>query len=269
MFGNMDLLWFLLVFFAASSNAIPLTHSRISKGIISRTKLSMSWDKTWTDIISGGNPRWKVTDSQSHQKALSHFQTYVKTEPSDVSVFCPLAGDDPFIFLLWKCGYSVTTIDLVPDAVDALKEQFTTDDATGGEVWTKQEKDDTIIYAHNSGRATLMVGNALQKRTHLTNTFDAVYDKDSFGALTRPLRSSFCKRISEYTKPGAIIYLECKLKDNHEDVKDIGPPYSLTNVELMEGGSYGEEFEYVKGLGNVYNIDSMGMNQTGHILRKK
>jgi len=229
----------------------------------------MSWAENWADILSGGNPRWKVTDPQSHQNALSHFQTYVETEPSKVSVFCPLAGDDPFIFLLWKYGYSVTTIDLVPAAVEALKEQFTTTDDTAEEIWTMQEKDGTIIYSHNSGRATLMVGDALQKRPELTNTFDAVYDKDSFGALPKPLRSSFCKCISEYTKPGAVIYLECKLKDNHESVKDIGPPYSLTKVELTESGNYGEEFEYVKGLENVYNIDVGGMSQTGHILRKK
>lgn len=254
--------------FLTSSTAISISSS-ISKGNISRSKLSMGWSETWADIIGGGNPRWKVTDSRSHQDALSHFQAYVKTEPSEVSVLCPLAGDDPFIFLLWKCGYSVTTIDLVPDAVDALKEHFTTSDSTGAEVWTKEEKDGTIIYTHNSGRATLMVGDALQKRTHLTNTFDAVYDKDSFGALAKPLRSSFCKRISEYSKPGGIIYLECKLKDNHESVKDIGPPYSLTEMELMDSGNYGAEFEYVKGLGNVYNIGLAGMNQTGHILRKR
>lgn len=228
----------------------------------------MGWGDTWSDILSGGNPRWKITDSQSHQIALSHFRQYVQGEPSDISVLCPLAGDDPFIYLLWKSGYSVTTIDLVPAAVEALKEQFSTTDGEDN-VWSKEERDGTIIWKHTSNRATLMVGDALQKRPELDQTFDAVYDKDSFGSLASTMRSAFCTRISEYTKKDAIVYLECKLKSNHADVKDFGPPYSLTREELMEEGSYGEEWEYVMGLGEVYALGFGGMQQTGHIMKRK
>jgi len=229
----------------------------------------MGWADTWADINNGGNPRWKITDSESHQTALSHFQTHVTGDPSKISVLCPLAGDDPFVHLLWKSGYSVTTIDLVPSAVEALKKQFSTEEEEEDDVWSMEETNGTVIWKHVSNRATLMVGDALQKRTELDATFDAVYDKDSFGALASTMRSAFCTRISEYTKKDAILYLECKLKPNHADVKDFGPPYSLTEEELMKDSSYGGGWEYVEGLGEVYSLGFGGMQQTGHIMKKK
>lgn len=233
---------------------------------------SGGWSNTWKDIISGGNPRWKINNTESHNKALSHFQEYVKGEPSKISVFCPLAGDDPFVHLLFQKGYSVTTIDLVPDAVEEMKKLF----SSGGnddddDAWKKEEKEtsvNTVVWTHKSGRANLIVGDALQKRPELFEKFDAVYDKDSFGALGVDMRKGFCTRIAEYTKPGAIIYLECKLKDNHDEVKHIGPPFSLKGEDLMEASSYGDSFEYVKGLGSVYEL-TQSMLQTGHILKRK
>merc|ERR1719491_509345 len=137
---------------------------QLTNNISTRTKLSMGWADTWADINNGGNPRWKITDSESHQTALSHFQTHVTGDPSKISVLCPLAGDDPFVHLLWKSGYSVTTIDLVPSAVEALKEQFKTEEEDDdADFWSMEETDGTVIWKHASNRATLMVGDALQK----------------------------------------------------------------------------------------------------------
>ncbi len=227
----------------------------------------MGWSDTWSDILAGGNPRWKVTDAESHRKALSYFQKFVMDEPSNVNVLCPLAGDDPFVYLLWSLGYSVTTIDLVPPAVEAMKQQFGNND----EVWTKEEAaDGTVIWKHDSGRATLMIGDALQKRTELCGKFDAVYDKDSFGALGKDMRAGFCKRMAEYVKKDGIIYLECKLKDGHEEILDVGPPYSLKKENLMEESSYGACFDHIEDLGIVYPLDMPPtIQQTGHILKRK
>lgn len=231
---------------------------------IVNTRINMGWSDTWSNIIGGGNPRWKVTCTESHEKALSHFQQYVTGDPSQISVLCPLAGDDPFVHLLYRKGYHVTSIDLVPAAVEEMKNHF------GSCEWIKEESDHdgTIIWKHPSGRVTLIVGDALQKRPEMLQKFDAVYDKDSFGALNKELRQPFCNRIAEFTKPNGIIYLECKLRQNHDEAKDMGPPFSLTQAELMEESSYGSSFEYVKGLGSVYEI-SMPMEQTGHILLRK
>jgi hypothetical protein len=226
----------------------------------------MGWSDTWSDIITGGNPRWKVTCDESHNKALSYFQEYVKGDPAEVSVLCPLAGDDPFVYLLFTKGYSVTTIDLVPAAVEEMKKQFGVSEE---ECWTKEETDNTITWKHGSGRATLIVGDALKKRPDLVSRFDAVYDKDSFGALPKELRQGFCSRIAEYVKKGGIVYLECKLKDNHEQVKHAGPPFSLKQEDLMEGNAYGNMFDYVKGLGEIYEIQMSALQQTGHILKRK
>jgi len=271
MLKNCSLL--LLTSFRASALSSAHNSRAITNSAVTLTQLSMTWGDTWSDILSGGNPRWKITDEESHQSALSHFRQHVPGEPADVSVLCPLAGDDPFVNLLWKCGYSITTIDLVPAAVEAMKAQFppTMDDGdSGADAWTEEERDDgTVFWKHGSGRATLIVGDALQKRPELVGTFDAVYDKDSFGALGKSMRSGFCSRMSEYMKEGGIVYLECKLKENHEDVKDFGPPFSLKREELMEDNSYGSNFEYVMGLDSVYDLGFSGMKQTGHILRKK
>jgi hypothetical protein len=224
------------------------------------------WASTWNDILAGGNPRWKVTDENAHKAAFSHFQQYVKGEPANVSIFCPLAGDDPFVALLWSAGYTVTSIDLVPAAVEALKLQFGSKD----EEWTKVEKDGTIVWKHSSGRANLMCGDALQSRPELVSTFDAVYDKDSFGALDKTMRKGFTSRIAEFTKTDAIIYLECKLRPNHDASKEVGPPFSLKEEDLMETENcYGKNFEYVAGLGTVYGSGMGGMQQTGHVMKRK
>jgi len=247
------------------------------------------WAGTWEDIRNGGNPRWKITSEECHEKAYEHFQKFVlrgqqgSVDDDDddddnnnkgVSVLCPLAGDDPFVRLLYEKGYSVTAIDLVAEAIEAMKERFDGDGDDGkNSCWTKEEQGggDDIVWKHESGRVTLIVGDALKKRPNLNNSFDAVYDKDSFGALPIQLRKPFCQRISEYTKDDGILYLECKLRKQHDD---SGPPFSLKREDLMEDDNYGgsEKFEYVEGLGSVYdlpnNMNAM-MQQTGHVLRRR
>ncbi|KAL3939979.1 MAG: hypothetical protein SGBAC_005405 [Bacillariaceae sp.] len=79
--------------------------------------------------------------------------------------------------------------------------------------WSSAPKeDDGLVWKHESGRVTLYEGDMLKKRSELVNTFDAVYDKDSFGALTKDLRPAFCERLSDYTKDDATLYIEVKNK---------------------------------------------------------
>ena len=248
------------------------------------------WASTWEDIRSGGNPRWKITSEECHEKAYASFQKFVLkggefsgdsnniNDTKTISVLCPLAGDDPFVHLLYQKGYSVTAIDLVAGAIEEMKEQFGGDESS----WTKEEEQSSgderigdgmadIVWKHNSGRATLIVGDALKKRPNLNNSFDAVYDKDSFGALSVQMRKPFCERILEYTKDNGILYLECKLRERHDD---LGPPFSLKRDDLMEDDNYGgsNKFQYVEGLGRVYDLPNnmnATMQQTGHILRRR
>jgi hypothetical protein len=267
---NIKNLFLISVYLKRSSAFLAATFSK--RDITSKTSVKMGgWHQTWSDILSGGNTRWKVTCEECHKQALSHFQEHVKGDPSTISVFCPLAGDDLFVYLLYRQGYSVTTIDLVPAAVEAMKAHFEEQDrssAAAEECWEKEERDNTVIWKHSSGRATLMVGDALQHRSELESKFDAVYDKDSFGALPKDLRQRFCSLIAKYVKQDGVVYLECKLKDNHEQVKHVGPPYSLKGEDIMESTSYGSDFHYVKDLGIVYDL-KMPMQQTGHVLKRK
>jgi len=265
------------------------------------TAMSSGWSSTWKDINNGGNPRWKITSEESHEKAYAHFQKHVELlkgrrgindEDADddennknnkqddtvknISVFCPLAGDDPFIYLLWSRGYSVTAIDLVPEALAAMRQGFMDkdddyNDDDDAPIWTQQESnDDDVVWTHKSGRVTLIVGDVLKKRPHLSNSFDAVYDKDSFGALSKELRTPFCDLIADYTKEEGMVYLECKLKRGVLGVDNSGPPFSLRKEDLMEDDNYGgSKFDYVEGLGPVYDLTNAGMQQTGHIFRRR
>uniref|UniRef100_A0A7S0Y576 Methyltransferase type 11 domain-containing protein n=1 Tax=Pseudo-nitzschia delicatissima TaxID=44447 RepID=A0A7S0Y576_9STRA len=241
-----------------------------------KTTAMSGWSRTWNDILNGGSPRWKITSGESHENAYAHFQKHVLKEDKtsddgakNISVLCPLAGDDPFVRLLFRKGYSVTAIDLVAEAVEAMRKGFGDEDDVA---WTKEETDGDIIWTHNSGRATLIVGDALKKRPNLDNSFDAVYDKDSFGALSKDLRKPFCERIADYTKDNAIVYLECKLKKGLVGVDNAGPPFSLRKDDLMEGNNYGgSKFVYLEGLGPVYDLPgnmNAVMQQTGHVLRR-
>lgn len=232
------------------------------------TRRNMGWATTWDDILQGGSQRWKVTEAECHQAALEIIQQFMRkpeiSKSCNNNVLCPLAGDDPMVHLLWKQGHSVTAMDLVPAALEQMRSQF---DGS----WTREDRVDNgmVVWKHDSGRATQYQGDVLQKIDELTNSFDAIYDKDSFGALQKEMRKPFCARMSEYTKEDAIVYIEVKLRDNHEETKDMGPPFSLKQDDLMDSNCYGGAFDYVKGFGNVYPIAMSGMKQTAHILRRK
>eukprot|EP00527_Entomoneis_sp_CCMP2396_P004350 CAMPEP_0198143330 /NCGR_PEP_ID=MMETSP1443-20131203/6427_1 /TAXON_ID=186043 /ORGANISM="Entomoneis sp., Strain CCMP2396" /LENGTH=233 /DNA_ID=CAMNT_0043806551 /DNA_START=57 /DNA_END=758 /DNA_ORIENTATION=+ len=222
----------------------------------------MTWTKTWENILQGGPSRWKVDNLEAKQKALRHILGYTQSQ-GPLKIICPLAGDDPFVQYAWSQGHDVTAIDLVPAAVKVMREQF-----GGSELdWTKHEKESsTVVWKHASGRATLYEGDMLAKRPELNNEFDAVYDKDSFGALDLKMRQPFCNRLSEYCKGDAIVYIEVK---NKESGREFGPPYHVEKVKLMELESFGTVFTHLHSLGEVYPLQMPGMSQTGHILQRR
>lgn len=263
-------------------------------------QVNMGWDDTWNDIASGGPLRWKVTDPSHHQIALSHMERYFcatgpsgdgsRIEPGGMTeddddddgpaakrtILCPLAGDDPLVHLLWQRGHDVTAIDMVPVALERMRGQFSPED--GGQ-WTQSapapsgtgggDGDTVVVWTHSSGRATQYVGDALIVRPELKHRFDAVYDKDSFGALPVELRQAYCARLADYTKPGAIVYIEVKLRDDHNESRDVvGPPFSLNRDDLMRPNNFGGDFDYVANLGVVYpSAPSFStMKQIGHVM---
>lgn len=195
-----------------------------------------------------------------------------KSTTSMKEILCPLAGDDPMVYLLWRRGYSVTAMDLVPVAMERMREQFSSNDGEWTTTTTTESSSSTssqTIWSHSSGRALQYVGDALQVRPELRRKFDAVYDKDSFGALPVNLRQSYCARLAEYTKPGGIVYMEVKYRDDHDTVRDVvGPPFSMTEQDILDDRYFGTDFDYVANLGTLYGSVA-GMKQTGHILRRK
>jgi hypothetical protein len=198
-------------------------------------------------------------------------------------ILCPLAGDDPFVHCAWTAGHDVTAVDIVPDALGIMRGMFGEDEddwqssssagagagaGNGGGNYDDVANGDTaVVWKHKSGRATLLEGDALMYRPELDNAFDAVYDKDSFGALSMSDRRVFCERISEYVADGGVLYVEVKNKDGGRD--SGGPPYHVTMEDLIEPDNFGASFEYVRYLGEVYPLNADGMKQTGHVLRRR
>jgi len=228
--------------------------------------INMTWATTWNNILKeGGSGRWKVDDLGIKKKALTTILNFVNRsneKEKSLKILCPLAGDDPFVQYAWSQGHDVTSIDLVPAAVDAMRQQFGGSDE---EDWTKVKEENGNVWKHNGGRATLYSGDMMKKRPELVNKFDVVYDKDSFGALPMNIRQSFCKRLSEYTKDDGIIYIEVK---NKEFNKDMGPPFHVEMNDLMEEINFGSNFKHISNLGEVYSLQSNAMFQMGHILQR-
>ena len=242
----------------------------------------MAWSDTWADILSGGSPRWKVDDINAKKIALDYItqhHTNTATNDSDdqqkgeenaqsLRILCPLAGDDQFIHYAYSQGHEVTAIDIVPEALEVMRLQFgdandwSVVKSTSGSS-NKQEKQ----WKHASGKVILYEGDILTKRSELLNSFDAIYDKDSFGALNLDMRSAYCKRLSEYIKPNGTVYIEVKYKEN-EWQRPNGPPYHVEKEDIMNSFGSNSCFEYIKSLGEVYPLSIPNMKQTGHILRR-
>ena len=227
------------------------------------------WVNAWDDIQNGGNKRWIVDDVSLKQKALGHItRNFSKKDNrlTSLSIFCPLAGDDTFLYHAWDQGHSVVGIDLVPAAVSAMRKQFGPDDTD----WTRHDSDGSmVVWKHNSGRVTLINADAFTMMNELVGSFDAVYDKDSFGAIPQDLRSNYCKLIAAYLKTDGVIYCEAVTKSDSCSHRHEGPPYHIGQDELMDPQNYGEQFNYVEILGVVYDIQDEEMDQVGHILKRK
>ena len=232
------------------------------------------WSSTWRDILNGGNPRWKIDDLAHKQAALKNIvqSSGNKQGGEELSILCPLAGDDPFVVNAWKQGHRVTAIDLVPEAVEAMKARF----GSSMTEWKRYDYNPSessmsaaifVKWTSLDDKVPLYQSDMLKPISHLLETeakFDAVYDKDSFGALEKHMRPAYSQRISEYTKPGSVLYLEVKNRENGD--KSVGPPFHVTKEDLEE---HFDSFEYDCYLGEVYKLPIPGMQQMGHIMKRK
>ena len=144
-----------------------------------------------------------------------------------------------------------------------LRKKFGED--TDWSVVPSESNSNTKKWQHKSGRATLVEGDMLQKRIELNKSFDAIYDKDSFGALGLGMRSIFCTRLSEYIKDDGTVYIEVK---NKVQGRENGPPFHVEKSDLMDSNNFATCFEYITSLGEVYTLKMSGMKQVGHILRR-
>jgi hypothetical protein len=261
------------------------------------------WECYWNSILDsrGATRYWIITDLNAKQKALDHIIRHVATtltttkvdsivttddakdEISSLNILCPLAGNDLFVKYAWTQGHSVTAIDLLPQAVTSMRKHFSGDDDDDDTDWTRKDYAVTTTnseskevenggmvccWQHKSGRVTLYQGDITTSIPELHGTFDAIYDKDSFGAIPPSIRSAFCSRMSEYLKAGGILYSEVKFKSDDNPDRHTGPPYHLEKDDFMKDEHFGSTFDYVAELGEVYELQRPGAKQMGHILKR-
>lgn len=82
------------------------------------------------------------------------------------------------------------------------------------------------------------------------------------------LRQTYCQRLSEYCKPGAIVYTEVKNRETGKE-SGAGPPFHVEKADLMQDSSFGANFVHIADLGEVYPLEMSGLKQTAHILQRK
>jgi hypothetical protein len=223
-------------------------------------------------------------DAINNETGAETRMTTTTTKSAPLNILCPLAGNDMFVHYAWTQGHSVTAIDLMPQAITELRQLFggVNDDDTDAD-WTKvdfvgtttnsESKDPNggivCCWTHKSGRATLFQGDITTPIPELHETFDAIYDKDSFGAIPPSIRSAFCTRMSDYVKVGGILYSEVKFKCDDNPSRFTGPPHHLEKDDFMKEEHFGSTFDYIAHLGEVYDFQTPGAQQMGHVLQKK
>ena len=236
------------------------------------------WGGSWADIEAGGGTRWIISDLGPKLIALDHILKYVTTSSDNnngdddgtdkLNILCPLVGSDLFYHYAWSLGHTVTGIDLIPLALERMRKQFGPDESD----WTQEEDEvnGMVIWKHKSGKATLYQGDVFKPLEDLSDSFDVLYDKDSFGAIPKHKRSEFCDRVTEYLKDGGIVYTEVKFKDDDHPGRFDGPPFHLDKDELMDKANFGKSFEYLESLGEVYEFykGPSKAKQTGHVMKR-
>eukprot|EP00013_Stygamoeba_regulata_P011159 CAMPEP_0177688034 /NCGR_PEP_ID=MMETSP0447-20121125/34448_1 /TAXON_ID=0 /ORGANISM="Stygamoeba regulata, Strain BSH-02190019" /LENGTH=236 /DNA_ID=CAMNT_0019198319 /DNA_START=61 /DNA_END=771 /DNA_ORIENTATION=- len=188
-----------------------------------------TWDDLWTDIVSGGNMRWKRGEAEGNYKRQFEFlhRELTKHHP-DRSTFrflVPLSGDCPFVRYAWSLGHSVCAVDLSKVALAALRAQFAEDSVS----WEESQlgEDGARVWRSQDGRLEVVCCELITSEAtgQLVSGFDAVLDKDAFGALAPEVREAYVKRITPLLAPHAQVLLEGKQR--REEDREAGPPFHL------------------------------------------
>ena len=223
------------------------------------------WSGAWDDILKGGDPRWKRGEGEANTRAqLTHLHSLAGeySLPSSLSIFVPLAGDCPIVHAAWMMGHKVTANEFVPVAVTALRRVFSAkeedwkcEEIPAGKKWTYVVDGRVIIYECDIFTSV----------SELLDSFDIVFDKDAYGALSPPVRRGYMSVLSSYLRHGGIMYCEAKKKLVDADK---GPPFDVTPEDIK--GNVDGLLTYVRSLGEVYDWgDKSQYLQIGHVLKRE
>ena len=221
--------------------------------------LKPNWEEDW-DKIQAGEKFWKTgEEANTPQLYLSYFNKLFPS--SKPHIFIPLCGDYPFVHLAWSEGYTVSALEFIPTAVERLKGQF----EGGEEAWEGSECPGGKKWVYAKGRMVVYQADVFVENPELVNVFDAVLDKDAFGAIEKDERARYIELVAKYLKKGGILVSETKKKT---EGLDEGPPYHLLEEEMRkewerEGGLVYEEF-----MGSMYEWPGGKFDALHHRMKK-
>eukprot|EP00051_Salpingoeca_urceolata_P010317 m.125920 g.125920 ORF g.125920 m.125920 type:complete len:251 (-) comp16664_c0_seq5:894-1646(-) len=237
------------------------------------------WTETWGEILSGGNQRWKDGEQfGNYEREAAYLQEHGAlpapgaADAHKVHVFAPLAGDSPLpSHLFRKFGHSVSALDFVEAACDAMRSRFSgdgddgvafeasdsSDVPEGMKLWTAKGAD--------GNEARVWCGDFFVELPSEVGRADVVFDKDSFGAIEREDRQRYLALVARYLKPNGYVLLEVKDKD---EGKDAGPPFHFTKEDIETlWGAHG--FRIVDHQPSLYKVSRTTFRQQGFLLQKK
>jgi len=218
----------------------------------------LTWEDTWKDVLRpGGNKRWK--DSEGEHVAAVMAEVQKRYASRSVAVLVPLCGDTPVVPTLWQQGHHVTGMELVPQALESMRSQF-----PGS--WSSGTEGNFTVWKHESGRAELWQGDIAHAAPSLVERHDVVVDKDSWGALPKDFLPTYTQRVASYMKPGGVIILEAKFKDNAEQ-RRIGPPFHTEPEDLRKSWNP-NGVSFITTLGERYRLKRAGLHQIQYLLQR-
>eukprot|EP01065_Artemidia_motanka_P031680 TRINITY_DN381_c0_g1_i2.p2 TRINITY_DN381_c0_g1~~TRINITY_DN381_c0_g1_i2.p2 ORF type:complete len:242 (+),score=76.36 TRINITY_DN381_c0_g1_i2:62-727(+) len=212
------------------------------------------WTGVWSDVLGGGKQRWKSNEQAHVQSAFDVIERHFGSEPQTLLV--TLCGDSPFVAAAWRKGHTVNAIELVPQACEALREQFP------GE-WEEEKAGAHTVYRLKEGRMTLWQGDVFAPCEGMPQN-DCVVDKDAWGALGPDIRDAYARTIAGYTKPGGVVYLEGKMR---QEAIERGPPFHADRSSVSASWA-GAGVEVVQDLGELYTVDEPEFKQQSYLLKK-
>eukprot|EP00659_Diplonema_papillatum_P013951 gene13951-21337_t len=157
-------------------------------------KLSVEW---WDDRWGAGQTSWKTTEDaawpfDANLKAVGYAG---EASGAGLRAFVPLCGDSAVVPVLLQRGFEVTGVEGSPKACAAMRKRLAS--IAGDKAAALSEK------------LTLVCGDFFHEARQLpAASFDLIYDRASFVAVSPDRRREYAEIMTRLRKPSTRMYFE-------------------------------------------------------------